>query len=122
MQTDREIIDFSRAVSGGHALVGTLPILFLSRAAFLAILYYINRGCILVCTFTSTNITPLTLKVSSCALFLALLCLCCCSIYLFFYKTIFCKMNWPNTIVCFLMLFLLFWAFYRGFDDYNDFD
>ena len=31
-------------------------------------------------------------------------------------------MNWPNTIICFLMLGLLFWAFYKGFDDYNDFD
>ena len=31
-------------------------------------------------------------------------------------------MNWPNVIVCILMLGICFWAFYKGFDDYNDFN
>ena len=31
-------------------------------------------------------------------------------------------MNWPNVIVCFLLLGMLIWAFTNGFDDYNDFN
>jgi hypothetical protein len=30
-------------------------------------------------------------------------------------------MNWPNIIICCLLLGMLVWAFYNGFDDYNDF-
>ena len=31
-------------------------------------------------------------------------------------------MNWPNIIICVLMFGILIWAFYKGFDDYNDFN